>query len=391
MDAVHLHQSSSWSSLGRAFMRRSDKSYGSDGNLAAIYSSRRSIPATVIGRIDVTDAQVSPTPPTADALRRAPVLGKPAAENSPPSAVSAGPLPQPQPQPQPQLPAACCDEPHDTEMVRGATYLADRVKIACKEGTQLSLMASHLVELQDAEHVPGATTALLEAGAVALPDWARFVFSIYFMNPTPPRASILGSAEAPRPHALLVHFASSVLPTEATGPEARLLQELWCGDALTALSRFKVITRLHNGPKVLRTALSWARMDASRPMLANKQVNSSLHRASLAHPTTREPLQHVEVAYDVAGNWLAAGVYKSAFSAVTSVDVSLTFVLEGRSSDELPERPLASVTFRNLDPSSCAWKPHPAWPASTSAVPGKSFAATPREVSAAIKHGPPNR
>jgi hypothetical protein len=281
----------------------------------------------------------------------------------------------------------------------------------------LSLFASNLVELPDgpAQHVPGATASLLASGAIVPPPWAKFVLSIYFMNPSPPAA---GKGERQLCHALLCHFATSTTPDAATGPSAELLRELWQGDAVSSLSRLKVISRLHSGPNVLKTALAWARVDASRPFLAARQVNSSMHRTTISPPSSssssssassasssssaatssssssspsvppsspQHVVQHVEVGLDVQAHWLPCVVYRAAFSAVSSVDVSLTFVLEGRAPEELPERALAVCTLRHLDPTDGAYPPHRAWPSSASAVPGSGMRIYPKDINARLR------
>lgn len=336
---------SSWSSFGRVLLR----SGSSKENLrdskphAAIYSSRRSIPAS--GRVDL----VEETPSTKEMLRSPSQHQQQSSQDTSPTTSQ-----------QPLIPSKCWDEPREQELMRSSSYLEDRVKE--RTGAPLlALCATQLVDLQGATHCAGATAALLASGGFVPPPRARFVFTVYFMNPTPPRSASSPSA-TPRPHALLLHFASETCPSEATGSGSTLLNELWRGDPMRVLSRLKVLSRLHSGPSLLKAAMAMARMDASRPMLVNRFVHSSLHRSTLPHPAGGgATVQHVEIALDCANNYWVAGVYRAAFSAVTSIDVSLTFVLEGRTKEELPERALACVTLRNLDPAQ-AYAPHASWP-----------------------------
>ena len=285
----------------------------------------------------------------------------------------AGVQPQPRrivPQLQPTLPPSCWDEPAQQPALRGPTYLADRIKVKAAGRPLLTLFAAQLVELNGASHRAGATAALIAGGALVPPPWARFVFSVYFRNPTPPATR---EVSAPRPHALLIHFASATRPADAAGPGSALLRELWGGPARRALSRIKLLARLHDGPTVLRTALAWAGIDAGKPLLVCRALPSTLHRTTFRTlPSLDHPLEHAEVAIDVEGSWIASSVYRAAFSAVASVDVGLTFVLEGRTPSELPEVVLAQADLRALQPRQVAWPPHASWPTDAAGPPGET-------------------
>lgn len=300
---------------------------------------------------------------------------------------------------QPHVPPRCCECPQQEEKVRGATYLNDRIKVDAG-APLLELCAAHVVELPTAEHVVGATAALIDGGGFVPPPWARFMLSIYFMNPTPHRASGGAGAPTEAAHALLLHFASATRPSDASGPSAALLRELWSGDVVKCLSRLKIIVRLNEGPSMLTAALALMRVDATRPFLLAKQIDTSLHRSRLsstggssaggdagAGGGASDTLEHVELGCDVAGNWIGARVYRAAFGAVKTIDVSLTFVLEARTPQELPERAIASVNVKHLDPVEVAFPPHPAWPQGVGAatVPGESARVTAKEVIAALK------
>ena len=133
--------------------------------------------------------------------------------------------------------------------MRSLSYLDDRVKE--RTGAPLlALFATQLVDLQGATHCAGASAALIASGGLVPPPRARFVFTVYFMNPSPPRSA--ASSPTPRPHALLLHFASEVPPCEATGSGTTLLKELWRGEPTRVLSRLKVLSRLHSGPSLLK-------------------------------------------------------------------------------------------------------------------------------------------
>jgi len=219
------------------------------------------------------------------------------------------------------------------------------------------------------------------------PSWAKSVLTMYFMNPAPPRSR---ATRSPNAHALLVHFACADRWSEGTrgGPSARLLREMWCGDAATALSRIKLLAGVRNGPSVLRAALAYMRLDDRRPMLLCRQCETSLHRASILRPFAKganDRIEHVEVAFDIESMWLGTKVYKNSFSAVGSMEISLTFVLEGRSGAELPEEQLGAVTLRGLAPQKTARAPPAAWPASPTDCPGQTFGPFPTaEIDAAI-------
>jgi hypothetical protein len=243
------------------------------------------------------------------------------------------------------LPRRRWDQPSDVPVLRGPTYLEDRVKVAAMGGPTCTLFAVHAFEL-DGDHVAGATAAMLQRGALVPPPTARFVLSMHFMCPRHksgvpnlvrrahtaahaahcapgacPRRALRASNHRSRnicppswrdtPWAwsvvgggrvcvvcvvcvlgalqvLLAHFWSPVRAEDATGASGALLRELWSGDAAVALSRCKILVALRSGPQLVRHVLSWLGLDDTRPMLLNRQVHSSLNRATLPR-TGAEP------------------------------------------------------------------------------------------------------
>jgi len=285
------------------------------------------------------------------------------------------------------LPAEHWEVPNVAPLLRGPTYTDDKCKQPA-EGSLFTCFAGHVIELDEgAAHIPGASSAMIAGGALMPPSWAKSVLTMYFMNPAPPRSR---ATRSPNAHALLVHFACADRWSEGTrgGPSARLLREMWCGDAATALSRIKLLAGVRNGPSVLRAALAYMRLDDRRPMLLCRQCETSLHRASILRPFAKganDRIEHVEVAFDIESMWLGTKVYKNSFSAVGSMEISLTFVLEGRSGAELPEEQLGAVTLRGLAPQKTARAPPAAWPASPTDCPGQTFGPFPTaEIDAAI-------
>jgi hypothetical protein len=105
-----------------------------------------------------------------------------------------------------------------------------------------------------------------------------------------------------------------------------LCAQLWAGDALDTLSRVKVISRLHDGPMMLRSAMRLSRIDGLRPMLVGKQASSTLHRSTLPHPLANgaPPVQHVEMGFDVAGT--------SALNRAGAHRVTVTLITRRRAS-----------------------------------------------------------
>ena len=242
--------------------------------------------------------------------------------------------------------------------VRGSSYLDDRAKVPSAAAV-CTPFAANAYSLRG-EHSPGASAALLQGGDVVPPPWARTVFTIYFMNPR------LTRHERDPHHVLMLHFASSVPASEAPGPEGALLRELWAGDVATAASRVKVLSALQSGPTVLVGALKWIGLDGARPLLICKQLDAAVHRATLAHAHPRDDsprtYEHIELALDVAGAPMACMVYRHSASGLSSVDVDIRVLLEGRSAAELPERPLAAITIRKMSLDDLRPLP-PSWPA----------------------------
>ena len=76
----------------------------------------------------------------------------------------------------------------------------------------------------------------------------------------------------------------------------------------------------------------------------------------------------------------------SGYSASSTIEVTcaITIVLEGRSDEELPERPLAAVEFSRIQPGT-AQPPGPAWPSDADDVPGTTHRISWRDVQAAVK------
>jgi len=392
MDGVYVREAGWGGAIKHALLRGPSKENLKYSGKAIIYSSRRSVASSISSDQSNVSTEVEATPRQSDLLHES----LPSSSQQPLHSRHPWEPPEPSHE-QKLLPSRNWEQPEEREYVRGGEYMEDRVKERSGEPL-LTLCACQLVDLQEATHCAGATAALLASGALTVPPSTRFVFSLYFMNPAPPKSA--SASATPRPHALLCHFASDTCPSDAEGPGASLLRELWSGDATRALSRFKMISRLHSGPSLLRAAMTMSRMDVTRPMLVAPRCNSSLTRTTVTLPAAygasaaRREVQHVEMALDVASNYYGSVVYRAAFSAVTSIDVSLTFVLEGRGEAELPEAALCSVTLRNLDPADAA-VPHASWPtlgqgkidgeAPPCSLPGVCTHVTPKEAAAEVK------
>lgn len=264
------------------------------------------------------------------------------------------------------LPCARWEQPTEPPPVRGASYFEDGKKVTAHGGPLCTLFATQAFEI-GSEHLAGASARLLQTGALVPPRSAKFVLTVHFMTPRP-------SAGA-KHHAIMAHAYATSAAEDAPGAAGELLRELWSGDAVTAITRCKVLSALRGGPHLVRATMAWMGLDATRPMLISRQISTSVNRATLVHaagassgaPAT---YQHVEIAFDCAASPLCNQMYKYAWPSLPSVDVSLTLLLEARTAAHLPEHPLAAFAMRGVEPSELAAQPTE-WPTDPSQIPGE--------------------
>lgn len=259
------------------------------------------------------------------------------------------------------LPSNRWSQPDEAPPVRGPTYFEDGKKIAAIGGPLCKLFACQVFEL-DKDHLAGASAALLQSGSLVPPESAKFVLTVHYMTPRPSKQA--------KPHAILVHSYSDIHPDQMPGAVGKLVQELWKGDGVSAITRCKVLAALRQGPHLVRATMSWIGLDESRPMLMCRQVHASINRATLSHRSGGGTFAHVEIAFDLYASPLCNQMYKYAWPSLSSVDVSIMLLLEGRTNEHLPEHPLNAVAFTGIDPSEVLGQP-PEWPSDASEIPGE--------------------
>lgn len=267
-------------------------------------------------------------------------------------------------------PRAMWDRVHAPPMLRGANYLDDGKKYVAAGAPLTHLFAVQAFALDSTrEHVAGASARLLQLGAVVPPADAKLVVSLHWML-APARSEAPRDSRDGASHCLMMHSYSTGTAEEAAGAPGALLRELWSGDATAAISRAKFLCDLKNGPKVVSVMMTWLGLNATRPLLIGRQIHMSVNRATVE--VDGRPIDHVEIALDIAASPACKRVWRHIFGSLASVDVAGTLVLEGRTPSELPEHPLTSFQLQSLDPTVLAPQPA-AYPASPSEVPGVLF------------------
>lgn len=214
----------------------------------------------------------------------------------------------------------------DRFMVRGPTYLSDKVKIPAGEfllkplgfdwmkgPTKISEVLSHpnhrirktLDELAMTD-TDAATRPFIWAFNLQIPNKDNYSAIIYFV---------------------------SFEPVE----EGSLMDRFLKGDDSFKNSRLKLIANMAKAPWIVRTAVG-------------EQAICILGRALKCKYTSDSDF--IEVDVDIGSSIMANAIVHLAFGYVTCLTVDLAFLLEGQSEDELPEQVLCAIRFVELDPAS---------------------------------------
>jgi Protein ENHANCED DISEASE RESISTANCE 2, C-terminal len=214
----------------------------------------------------------------------------------------------------------------DRFMVRGPTYLSDKVKMPAGEfllkplgfdwmkgPTKISEVLSHpnhrirktLNELAMTD-TDASTRPFIWAFNLQLPNKDNYSAIIYF---------------------------ASFEPVD----DGSLMDRFLKGDDSFKNSRLKLIANMAKAPWIVRTAVG-------------EQAICILGRALKCKYTTGPDF--IEVDVDIGSSIVANAIVHLAFGYVTCLTVDMAFLLEGQSEEELPERVLCAIRFVELDPAS---------------------------------------
>ncbi len=221
--------------------------------------------------------------------------------------------------------------------VRGASYLADRKKVAAHP-PMFELVAVDLLELE--EHLPAVCRLLPSVRASPAP----FLFCVQLMVPcSPPVAMVFSWAapmpvfgvpaaeliaqfeerQGPCPDHVAAFFRAFVEFVEGEGPEA---------DARRNRS-FKLIPTLSQGSWVIKQAVG------TTPVLLGQKLTTRYHRGA----------NFFEVDVDLSSSSVASSITNLVAGATRSLALDMGVLVEGQSSAHLPEQLLGTVRLDHMD------------------------------------------
>jgi hypothetical protein len=125
----------------------------------------------------------------------------------------------------------------------------------------------------------------------------------------------------------------AALKTQAT-PLGRVARPFFFGDDDTYRdARFKLTPRMLDSNWVVRKAVG------QRPAVLGKQLKQWYWRGA----------DYLEIDIDIGSSQIAAGVVRLCGGYAKALVVDISFVIEGKRDDELPEQILGTIQIRNLD------------------------------------------
>lgn len=212
----------------------------------------------------------------------------------------------------------------DALVLRGKTYLQDRVKVRAEQPPLFACRRVDVVELPEA--TPHIAARSDNAVHTCWPE--SFVIVVQLMVPGPPhRAVVLYFVSQPNV------FREGILGREDE-PVARLFAAFLAADAETADSMLKLIPRVVDGGGwLVRRAVG------TTPCLLGRKVRQDYHRAK----------RYLEVDVHLESSTVAKRALGVVLPVARQLTVELAFLLEGRTADELPERLLGCVQLKNVD------------------------------------------
>ena len=224
----------------------------------------------------------------------------------------------------------------DTFPVRGANYLRDRIKVLNRGDAQFALAAVDLlwhrdpagIEADDGErkglHVCGHPRNRLALARKAYEGCDAFTMVVTLVVPGPPAYTLAMYYVCKDPAAL---------KDQAT-PLGRVARPFFFGDDDTYRdARFKLTPRMLDSNWVVRKAVG------QRPAVLGKQLKQWYWRGA----------DYLEIDIDIGSSQIAAGVVRLCGGYAKALVVDISFVIEGKRDDELPEQILGTIQIRNLD------------------------------------------
>jgi len=211
------------------------------------------------------------------------------------------------------------DADASTIKVRGKNYLCDRIKVPSRPPLFGSIGIHNFMRGEGAVPLPHVASAVpsLRNHIEARPG--SFFLIVSWLIPGPPFRTVVFAFER-------------ILPVGSDPVVDRLFQDFLDGTDDQRRKRFKYIPRLDVAPSMV---LSGVRMLGGEvPTLLCNKLTAEYFRGK----------NYIEVSIDIASSRAANMVAGLILPKITVVCVTHTFLLEGHSASELPERVLGTIT-----------------------------------------------
>lgn len=224
----------------------------------------------------------------------------------------------------------------DTFPVRGANYLRDKIKILNRGEAQFALVAIDLLWHRDPDsmeedgvvrkglHVCEHGASRLSQARKAYEGGDAFTLVVTLVVPGPPAYTLAMYYVCKDPAKL----------RDASTPLGRVAQPFFFGDDDAYRdARFKLTPRMLDSNWVVRKAVG------QRPAVLGKQLKQWYWRGA----------DYLEIDIDIGSSQIAAGVVRLCGGYAKALVVDISFVIEGKRDDELPEQIMGTIQIRNLD------------------------------------------
>lgn len=221
--------------------------------------------------------------------------------------------------------------------VRGSNYLVDRKKILGAP-PMFELVAVDLLELEEpmfhiCKHLPSVRHSP-----------APFLFCVQMMVPSQPPVSLVSTWAAPMPLMdadptdLISQFEKEHGPCpENVASFFRSFTEFLSGDGLEAdkirNTRFKLIPNISQGSWIIKQSVG------TTPVILGQKLRTQYYRGE----------RYFEVDVDIGASSVAASITNLVCGATKSLAVDLGVLVEGQTTQHLPEQLVGTVRLDKLD------------------------------------------
>jgi len=215
-------------------------------------------------------------------------------------------------------------EPEGTSFsVRGPTYITDKIKIASQECLFYLITVDFFELPQPMKHIASHPQNRIQIAKAKAKGPHPFIFLIQIQIPGPP-------------HYTFCAYFTPVDPTlfEKDTPFTRIAKPFFFGDDDNFRDhRFKLIPQMIEANYVVKKATG------NTPAIIGTKLKQHYFKGP----------NYFELDLDVASSSIAARITRLAVGYSKTVIVDIGFVLQGNSSEELPEQMMCAVRSKNLD------------------------------------------